>query len=254
MINKDPIYQQLNQELRRIISGDKVDVGDRFMTERVICDRYGVSRATANKSLSSLVSEGLLRFKKGVGTFVRSKPAAGRGLPFTSFTEKARRAGKSPTSRVLIFERLAARSAEPAAAERLEVDPGEELYRLERLRMADQVPMLLERRYIVARHCPDLTERSLSGSLYGLFTETYGLRISATEETIHAVVIADEEAALLEVEPGKAGFLVVAVGYVEPGVPLWWERTLHRPDGFEFRCQVRPDEEGQRLEGRLNLT
>ncbi|MFN9913156.1 MAG: GntR family transcriptional regulator, partial [Pirellulaceae bacterium] len=44
---------------------------DRFLTEREIADRFGVSRPTANKALASLVSEGLLEFRRGVGTFVQ---------------------------------------------------------------------------------------------------------------------------------------------------------------------------------------
>ncbi|HAK47450.1 MAG TPA: phosphonate metabolism transcriptional regulator PhnF, partial [Spirochaeta sp.] len=59
MINKDPIYQQLNNELRELLTDDQFKVGDKFLTERMICDRYDVSRTTANKALSNLVSEGL---------------------------------------------------------------------------------------------------------------------------------------------------------------------------------------------------
>ena len=44
---------------------------DQFLTEREVAEKFQVSRATANKSLASLVSEGFLEFRKGVGTFVR---------------------------------------------------------------------------------------------------------------------------------------------------------------------------------------
>ena len=36
MINKDPIYQQLNRLLRQKISSDEYQVGDKFLTERMI--------------------------------------------------------------------------------------------------------------------------------------------------------------------------------------------------------------------------
>ena len=58
MLVKEPIYQQLNQELRTILR--QYGAGDRFLTEREISARFAVSRATANKALSSLVSGGLL--------------------------------------------------------------------------------------------------------------------------------------------------------------------------------------------------
>jgi DNA-binding GntR family transcriptional regulator len=68
---RDPIYQQLNQALRDMLRNKEFQVGEKFPTERQICEQFGVSRATANKALSNLVAEGVLEFRKGVGTFVR---------------------------------------------------------------------------------------------------------------------------------------------------------------------------------------
>src|SRR6516225_5124477 len=97
---RDPIYRQLNLELRRLLRSGECRAGARFLTEREIGVRFDVSRATANKALSNLVSEGILEFKKGVGTFVR-----GGGLDYdlgslVSFTGKASAAGKKPSTRV----------------------------------------------------------------------------------------------------------------------------------------------------------
>jgi GntR family transcriptional regulator len=253
MINKDPIYQQLNRLLRQKISSDEYQVGDKFLTERMICEQYDVSRATANKSLSSLVSEGLLEFRKGVGTFIRSKPSVGKLLKLTSFTENARHAGYEAKSVVLRFERLKAKNIEAAISEKLQVGPDADIYRIERLRKANEVPMILEHRYIVADYCPDLFEQSLKDSLYRLFTDKYDLNITGMDETISAVSITREEAELLEIEEGKAGFLVTSVGYIDEHIPLWWERTIHKPDAFEYRCQVRPNQAQQELKGHLIL-
>ena len=64
LLVKEPIYQQLNSQLRLLVGSDECAVGSQFLTERQICERYGVSRATANKALSNLVSEGLLEFRQ----------------------------------------------------------------------------------------------------------------------------------------------------------------------------------------------
>lgn len=251
MINKDPIYQQLNNELRDLLAGEQFSIGDKFLTERMICEKYDVSRTTANKALSNLVSEGLLKFKKGVGTFILEKPETGRMHSITSFTENTKRAGMDPTSEVLRFERISASEVNSIGTEKLQVTEEEELYRIERLRKANDVPMILEDRYIVAKYCPGLFEHSLKGSLYALFEETYGLNVTGTDETIQAVILDDYQAQLLGVESGMAGFLVSAVGYINDETPLWWETTLHKPDGFEFRCKVNPKQNQQKLEGRV---
>ena len=78
---------------------DEFTIGGKFLTERAICGRFEVSRATANKALSNLVSEGLLEFKKGVGTFLKSKPPEEDIQSLASFTRNAIAAGKVPTTR-----------------------------------------------------------------------------------------------------------------------------------------------------------
>src|SRR5512140_3531331 len=150
---KEPIYQQLNGRLRLLIGSDECPRGSQFLTERQICERFGVSRATANKALSNLVSEGLLEFRKGVGTFVRGRALDYNLRALVSFTEKALAAGKRPTTEVLDFESTLARDVLDDVPQILEVAPDSALYYMERLRLADGLPVILEKRYIVAEYC-----------------------------------------------------------------------------------------------------
>ncbi|HEX7897777.1 MAG TPA: GntR family transcriptional regulator [Planctomycetota bacterium] len=214
---KEPIYQQLNRELRKLPG----QPGDRFLTEREISSRFGVSRATANKALASLVAEGLLEFRKGLGTFVRGGTLDVDLRALVSFTDRARAAGKRPSTRVLRLESL----------------PGPVL-RMERLRLVDDVPVILERRDVMASLCPDLEKKELSGSLYALWTETYGLKLEGAEQSIRAVAVEGADARTLQVAPGAAGLLVTATGRVAGGAILWTERTLYRGDAYEFRNRL----------------
>src|SRR6478672_10049530 len=104
LLVKEPIYQQLNCQLRTLITSGEYADGSQFLTERQICERFGISRATANKALSNLVSEGLLEFRKGIGTFVRGRALDYNLKALVSFTDKAVAAGKRPTTEVLQFQ------------------------------------------------------------------------------------------------------------------------------------------------------
>lgn len=207
-IVKEPIYHQLNSHLRQLITSGECPIGDKFLTERQICERYGVSRATANKALSDLVSEGLLEFRKGVGTFVRVHALDYSLRELVSFTDEAIAAGKRPSSRVL------------------------------QLRLADNLPVILEKRYIVAEHCPGLTEVDLAGSLYAVWTERDRLTIEGADQRVRAVNLRGAEARALQVRDGAAGLLVSSVGYLTGGGPLWSERTLYRGDAYEFHSRL----------------
>src|SRR5262249_6571055 len=151
--------------------------------EREISQRFGISRATANKALSTLVAEHIVEFKKGVGTFVRGARLDYDLRALVSFTEKARAAGRVPSTQVLSFKLLASAEVPDDIRKSLQLGAadGGGVYWIERLRLADDVAVILERRYLVARHCPQLKQDELGGSLYQLLTERFGLQVSGAE-------------------------------------------------------------------------
>lgn len=251
---KAPVYQQLNEMLRGLIRSGEFRSEQQFMTERQICDRFGVSRATANKALSNLVSEGILEFRKGVGTFVRGGLLAYDQRALISFTQKAITAGKKPATRVLLLQDLTAAEAAPEARAALKAPLDDRLTYVERLRVADDVPVILERRHIVSRFCPNLSASELEGSLYSLWTEKYRLDIIGAEQVIRAVLLRGQDARLLGVANGAAGLLVVSVGFLSGGAPLWWERTLYRGDAYEFYNRLGPIPMGRPAGGFLSLS
>lgn len=237
---KTPVYQQINVLLRELIRQGDFANGAQFLTERQVCDRFGVSRATANKALSNLVAEGVLEFRKGVGTFVRGGVLHYDTDALVSFTDRARSAGKEPSTRVLRQETVSGEALHGPAADSLAVDGHEPVLDLERLRLADSVPVILERRYVLLRHCPGLAGDDLTGSLYTLWSQQYHLEIGGADEVIRAVLLRGEEARLLAARSGSPGFLVCATGHLADGAPLWWEQTWYRGDMYEFRNRLGP--------------
>jgi GntR family transcriptional regulator len=238
LLVKEPIYQQLNTHLRTLVTSGEYAEGSQFLTERQICERFGVSRATANKALSNLVSEGLLEFRKGIGTFVRGRALDYNLKALVSFTDKALAAGKNPSTEVLQFQSLAARDVLDEVPAILQVGPEEPLYYIERLRLADGIPVILEKRYVVAAHCPGLTAADVAGSLYRIWTDRYQLAIEGADESIRAVNIRGSDARALRVREGAAGMLVSSVGYLSGNRTLWSERTLYRGDSYEFQNRL----------------
>ncbi len=230
---REPVYQQMNAILRELLHSGEFAAGDKFLTEREIAERFQVSRPTANKVLAGMVSEGLLEFRKGVGTFVCLPRLDYDVQTLVSFTEKAREAGRTPATRIIEFRRLRASEADASIAARLCVDLRCELYVMARLRLAGGIPVILERRWLPAALFPGLTRPLLRGSFYALCRGLYGHRIAESDQTIRAVKLSGNEARLLQTRGGSPALLVSAVGYSGAN-PIWWERTLYRGDAYEF--------------------
>jgi len=230
---RQPMYLRLKELLRETIDSGEFAEGDRFPAERDVVERYQVSRPTANKVLSGMVAEGLLEFRKGVGTFVRRRPLDYDVRTLVSFTQKALDAGRHPSTQVLNFDRVAVTEEEEEIASHLRANSGDTLLAVGRLRLADGIPVILERRWLPAALFPGLNRRELRGSIYRVIAEKYRLEITESDQTIRAIGIRGADAKLLQVPPGSAGFLVSATGYARDRA-IWWERTIYRGDSYEF--------------------
>lgn len=231
-------HEQLIEKLRKLLRSRQFVPGAKFLTEREIAERFDTSRPTANKALSSLVSTGLLEFRQGAGTFVRESVLDYDLQHLVSFTEKAKAAGKKPSTQVITLKKLSAASAPSAVAQALHVPPAEPLLYLERVRLADGQPVIYERRHVVARFCMGMTKAEAKGSLYAFWTTRCRLTISGADESIRAVNASKSQAATLGIASNTACLLVIATGFLEGGAPLWHEETLYRSDAYEFRNQL----------------
>jgi len=228
-----PVYLQLNQLLRSLVNSGEFTPGQRFLTERDIAARFQVSRATANKALSNLVSEGILEFRKGMGTYLRTQPIDSDLGALVSFTDRAHIAGKKPETIVLSLRETI--NCPPDICTALAISSHEPIWAIERLRLADHQPLILERRWVAKALMPDLNAADLRGSIYQLWTGPQRRTISGCKQTIAAVMLDATEAQHLSVSTGTAALLVRGIGYLADGQPLWLEHTLYRADGFIFR-------------------
>lgn len=235
---KAPVYQQLNDLLRQQVRSGAFKVGDRFLTERQIAAQFQVSRATANKALSNLVSEGVLEFRKGLGTFIQGGPLnVDLGL-LVSFTSRAQAMGRTPHTRVISFKRSKAADLPPDIATRLCLQENDHALVLERLRLADDRPVILEHRIVVERLCPGLDARIARGSLYAYFTQQLNLILAGADQTLRAVGATFEEATLLSCKRGAPCLEVTALAHLDDGTALWWERTLYLGDAYQFHNRL----------------
>lgn len=227
MIETRPVHEQLLSQCQRDLAAGRWAVGERFPSERELAQAHGISRATANKVLAKLASEGWLELRKGVGTFVAERPTLFASLQrLESFTDFTGEQGYTPSTEVLLFDTV---DTVPAGiAVRLPEEPG--WYAIERLRRADGEALILERRWLPARRYPGLERGFLKGSFYQLCRERYGLLVERQEATLRAV-FPPEHSALNWDCPALR---LRGTGYGSDGDLLWAEELFYRGDRFSF--------------------
>ncbi len=70
---RTPLYEQVKRELLAAIASGEYSPGVPFVTQREICERFGVSHATAVRALNDLAAEGHVVRRRGQGTFVAER-------------------------------------------------------------------------------------------------------------------------------------------------------------------------------------
>jgi GntR family transcriptional regulator len=231
-----PRYYQLREIIReRIISGQWAEDFE-IPSERVLSEQYGLSRMTVRQSLSDLVKEGLLYRKQGKGTYVARPKITQQLMKLTGFTQDITSRAQRPGTKVLKAEMC---PADQKVAEALRINEGQPVFRLKRLRLADNEPLAVETSVINFIGCEKLLEDDLeNNSLYQLLEEKYGLPPVLADQELEAGLAREDEARLLKIEIGSPVLLTYRVTYIERSHPIEVAKSVYRGDKYKFFARL----------------
>ena len=225
------LYLQLQDALRDAITGKKLLPNDAIPTERELAEQYKVSRITVRKAIDGLAEEGLLVSRQGSGNFVSARIDK-NFAKLTSFSEDMRSRGRTPRTEWL---KRTVGTVSPEEALKLALSPGSTVYRFHRLRFADNAPMALEYATVIASALPSLD--AVKDSLYDALEAT-GHRPVRALQRLRALLLNDEQAALLQAQPGDAGLLVERLGYLRDGRAVELSQSFYRGDTYDFIAEL----------------
>jgi len=213
-------YREIERYLRGLIA--TAAPGDALLTEAELCRRFSVSRMTVRQALQVLSSAGMIERRQGRGTFVAARPLHRRPGVFLSFSEEMARRGLMASSR------LVAAGISPARPEEvvdLHLDPGDDVVRIERVRLADGVPIAFEDAALVLDQAGVLAADLRAGSLHQALNQL-GVVASSATGTVAARLARREETRLLETSASAALLVETRLLFDQHGRPF--ERTESR--------------------------
>lgn len=203
-----PVYQQLASYFTNLISTGYLKVGDLLPTEIAICEHLGISRVTVRQAFATLEQDGKIIRKRRKGTFV-CEPKLNRNLNnLYSFTTEMKSLGITPSSKIISFEEI---NPPKHIAEALNLDRKLTVYKICRLRMANECPLLLETACIPTYLCPNLSKETLNDSLYALIGEHTGHMPGEATETYEAINLSSYDAKLLSCNTGDAALRITRI-------------------------------------------
>lgn len=233
-----PMYVQIEEQLKRQILQKEFAVGSTIPSERELTELFDVSRMTVRQAITNLVKEGLLYREKGRGTFVAApkveQPLNGNGL--MGFTEDMLSRGMIPSSKLVSFKKII---PEIDIAQALQLEEGEEVFIVKRIRYADDKPMAIERSYLPFKLVPELDLEVVEGSLYSFVEQSQELTIGHALQQMEATLVKKEDAELLQISTPSAVLFIERVSYLTNEVPIEIVRSTYRADRYKFISEIR---------------
>lgn len=209
--------------------------GVQLPPEPELAAELGVSRATLREALRSLEDEGLVRRTRGAGTFVADRPRVANNLDANfGVTDAIRASGMEPGT-VDGSVRVEAASADEA--ERLDLEPGEDVVVVDRVRTADGRPVVLSRDILPARltgEDPPVMARLERTSVYEVLEKDLGIAIHHGLATFQPARADGHLATRLEVPKGTLLLYIRQVDFDVAGRPVVSSHEHHLADAFEF--------------------
>lgn len=196
MRNQGPRYREIEAWLRKLVRDG--EPGDLIPSEVEVAARFKVSRMTARQAMMNLLREGLVDRRRGAGTFIANTPIHRTEGVLFSFTEDMRRRGKTPSSEMLSAG-LAPVGSRDREALKLKGRP--KVVVIKRIRLADDIPLSIERVALIPE-CKEVLKSDLvNGSLHEML-RAIGHGPSTANCWLQARVADRSEAKLLNIPSG----------------------------------------------------
>ena len=144
-----PLYAQVESFLTAAISDGTFPAGSRLPNEDELVGQYAVSRTTIRQTIQNLVRRGLVEIRRGKGTYVLEPKITQDLTELTGFVEDMKVLGRQASARLLDKQIV---PASEAVARQLAIAIGTPVVRIQRVRLADNIPLSFDETFPDAWH------------------------------------------------------------------------------------------------------
>ena len=230
-----PLYFQLKEIMLGYL--ETLDDGDIIPTEVELCEHFDISRPTVRQAINELVNEGHIVRRKGKGSFVsRQKIKQDFLLVLESFNTEMAEKGLKPETK-LVSAKI--RGASARAAEVFNIETGDDLVFISRLRSVNNEPNVLVNTWLPAdRFRPILDFNLEQESLYDVMEREFDCILTNTKRYLEARIAGDFEAEELDINPGDPVQFIETIATEGDDVPVEFSLAYYRGDRNRFALQV----------------
>ncbi len=238
MDKNSPKYIAVYHKLKSDILASQYASGSFLPPEGDLIDSFKVSRTTIRRAINMLREEGLVDVHQGRGTMVLPPETFDATYNFLSI-----KSSSSVTSRFTMEGECATSTqgaiidivpADPKVAKALDVFPGTEVYRLQRMKLVNDMVFCYVTSYILTTLTPGLEK--YNGEIYFLYkflAEHYNITYENGQDIISADAAGFIESRLLNIKPGDPLLVFKRITYSD-NKPFEYSESINRADLIEI--------------------
>ena len=226
-------YRQIYERLAERMKTGEYAAESKLPSETELMHEYEASRGTVRKALDLLQEHGYVRKHHGKGVFVlRRDQIEFQFNGIVSFSEVyASLLGRSIQTSVASFEDI---EAPTWLADRMNLEPGTRMYRIERVRNFDGEDVILDVNYFVKDLVPGLTKEIAARSIYEYVEHELGLQISYAKRKIAAEDVTELDRMRLDLHDYEYVIVITNDTFLYEGRQFEYTESRHRLDKFQF--------------------
>ncbi len=230
-----PLYSQIKNILLEKIDNEEYVPGDIIPSEAELQKKFNVSRITVRQAINELVVEGYLSRQRGIGTVVISNKIEEKLSKVMSFTNEMKSRGLEPSTK---YAEIGMEKANKKVAKALEINPGDYVYKLVRIRCADGEPIVVFITYLKEDLDLSLDKENYYGSLYELIHEKNNRRVTKVKEFIEATISGTSLSEMLDIEDGSPILKRIRTSFDQNHRTLEYTESFYRSDKYRYYIEL----------------
>lgn len=228
---KVPLYEQVKRHLINQMKEEQWQPGDEIPSERELMQEFNVSRTTVRQAILELARAGIIETRRGAVARVKDN----KKDDFYPQGFVHHEIGQKFSLKVLRSEYL---TDDPFSKHHLNLDDGEKTFYTERIRVADGLPIGIQKMY-TPQYVGELIEDQIH-AWYDVFPVLgmHEVFYNHLTENITAEIANQYEADLLGISPGDPLIVVHRKAIRKERQPIEYSILKYIPTYFDYRVQM----------------
>ena len=217
----DLVYRSVMRDIKHKILDNQYP-GMKLPDERSLSSMYDVSRSSIKRALDVLVQQGIIFKKRGSGTFINPLYLKNRAMfryegSNLGITDSFKLDGKKHGIKLLNYRVI---PAPDEIRQDLFLDENEYVYKIERLRLIDDQPFMIETGYIPIKILPTLSPDILESSIFNYLENKKGRTVTRSYLTLTVDPSSQADQKLLGLKPTEPVGIMEGVFFLDDGTPF----------------------------------